>query len=909
MEDKNIARALKESEDRYKQLVEFLSDAIIVHSGAQISFINPAGLKLLGASSTQQVYGKAFINFVHPGDRESVQERSRKVIVDGRESGYFEERLIRLDGQEIFMETMLSPFNFQGDWAILIVGHDVTERKHAEQALKESEERFKTMVQNINGYIYSVTYRDKKTISSYHSPKCFTITGYTPEEYGQDPDLWIKMVYKDDRKKVIDLFNALKENQQQTQIEHRINHKNGSIRWIANTYTLELNSSGEITRMDGFILDITDRKMAETALQEQYFFLQRLIDTIPNPIFYKDARGIFTGCNIAFEKFLGQSRGGIIGKTVYEVLPKNLAASFQSHDEELLSKHGIQVYETDFPSPDNEILNIIINKALYYNADGTTAGLVGVIIDVTKLTQIQQELRKTLLELKEMEKIINKSPAIVFLWRAIDEWPVEFVSENINQFGYSAEELISGKVRFSDIIHSDDLGRIISEINRFSKEGYSEFNQDYRIITKKGEVRWVDDRTWVRKNELGEVTHYQGIIIDITKRKRAEQLLKDSEERYRALAENSYDLISEISHDLRFMYLSPNFSDVLGYKNEELLNKSILELVHIDDLPSAISALKRDYGSAVLRFQHKNGDWYWFESTGRKFHTAGGEKRGVIISRDISERKMLEQQLIQTEKLMAVGEMSAMIAHEFRNALTSIKMILQLQSESENLTYSEKKSFGVAINSIYHMESVVQQLLNFAHPAPMESQIEDLNKVLNECLPFIEMQANKKSIQISKEIDMNLPLMPINVAGIKDSIINLILNATQAFDIGTPITERKISICLKKVTLKETLCEKIFGLGNNQSKYKHIDRENNQIVLEANSDCVLIKIRDNGPGIPGEILSKIFEPFFTTKEKGSGLGLPIVKRTVNAHGGIIQVESKVNEGTEFRIYLPIENRI
>ncbi|HEX2960420.1 MAG TPA: PAS domain S-box protein [Ignavibacteriales bacterium] len=905
MEQNQIARALKESEDRYRQLVEYLSDAIIVHSSAQISFINPAGLELLGAESIQQILGKAFINFVHPSDRECVQERFRKVIVEGVESGYFEERLIRLDGSEIFAETMLSPFTFQGEWAILIVTHDITGRKQTEQALRESEERFKTMVQNISGYIYSVTYKGKKAVSSYHSPKCLVITGYSPEEYQEDPDLWIKMVYKDDHDHVQMVFDSLKENPQQTRVEHRINHKDGSIRWIENTYTLQINDAGEIERMDGFIIDITDRKTAENALHEQYFFLQRLIDTIPNPIFYKDINGVFQGCNIAYEKLMGASRFEIIGKTVFDLMPKSVAISIQKYDEELYRRRGVQIYETEFETRDKRTLSLILNKALYFNTDGTVAGHVGVLLDVTTLKETQEELKRALQELREMEIIINKSPAIVFLWKAVDSWPVEFVSDNINQFGYNSGDLISGKIKFSQIIHPDDLPRIASEMNSFMLEKVNEFIQDYRILTKEGEIRWVDDRTWIRKDENGKVTHYQGIIIDITTRKNAEQMVRESEERYRALAENSYDLISEISQDLKFLYLSPNFYDVLGYHPPELINKSILELVHPDDVPSALSSLRRESGSAALRFRHKKGEWFWFESTGKKFRTAQGENRGVIVSRDISERKRLEQQIIQTEKLMAVGEMSAMIAHEFRNALTSIKMILQLQGESENLTMSEKESFGVAINSIYHMESVVQQLLNFAHPAPMESQIEDLNRVMNDCLPFIDLQAAKKSIHVVKKIEQNLPKMPLNSAGLKDAIINLVLNAAQAFDSGGSPDRRRISIMLKKVVLDETLRDYDFSASGEHMLIKYRNEENHEVVLEKGCLCVLIEISDNGPGIPDEILDKIFEPFFTTKEKGSGLGLPIVKRTVNAHGGVIQVFSRVNEGTTFRIYLPV----
>ncbi|MGE5497378.1 MAG: PAS domain S-box protein, partial [Syntrophothermus sp.] len=445
MEQKEIVKVLKESEARYKQLIEFLSDTVIIHSEGQISFINPAGIKLLKAPSADHILGKAFINFVHPDTRNATKDRFLKLIVEGRESNYYEERLIALDGSEIFLETFMSPFTFEGDWAILIVGRDKTQQRLSEMALRESEERFRTMVQNINGYIYSVSYIGKKAVSSYHSPKCFSITGYTAEEYSADPDLWLKMVFAEDQKYVLQTFENPKSNLQQTHIEHRINHKNGSVRWISNTYTLQLDKQGEITRMDGFIIDITASKLAEQALQEQYYLLQKLIDTIPNPIFYRDTRGALLGCNKAFEKFTGRAAREIIGYEGYKIFTAEQAEAFSRLDQHLLASPGIQIYEAEINISGEMTRNVIINKATYFNADNSTAGIVGVIIDITRMKKIQEMLRSTNEKLKEMEVIVNKSPAVVFLWKAEEELPVEFVSDNIMLFGYQPDEFSTGR--------------------------------------------------------------------------------------------------------------------------------------------------------------------------------------------------------------------------------------------------------------------------------------------------------------------------------------------------------------------------------------------------------------------------------------------------------------------------------
>ncbi|MGE5496531.1 MAG: PAS domain S-box protein, partial [Syntrophothermus sp.] len=460
------------------------------------------------------------------------------------------------------------------------------------------------------------------------------------------------------------------------------------------------------------------------------------------------------------------------------------------------------------------------------------------------------------------------------------------------------------RLLYTQIVHPDDLNKVKAEVRSLISGQTEEFTQDYRIMTKSGKVCWVDDMVWIKKDEYGAITHFQGIVIDITRRKITEQLLRESEERYRALAENSYDLICEISSELHFLYISPNFKDMLGYVKEDLLNKSILEFVHPDDIPGVIATLKKDIGSIILRLQHKDGEWKWFESAGKKFITAGGQKKGVVVSRDISERKKLEQQLIQTEKLMAVGEMSAMIAHEFRNALTSVKIILQLQNESVNLNPDEKNLISVAINSIYHMENIVQQLLNFAHPAPLELKIDNINKVIADCIPFIELQATKKGISIKKKFDYSLPDMFMNGPAVKDSIINLLLNAVQAIECEEEKSEKNITVSVKRAVITSTIRDFDSAMRSESRHSRYNSADEHDIIIEAGSECALIEIKDNGPGIEQGLLTRIFEPFFTTKEKGSGLGLPIVKRTINSHGGIITVDSIPGKGTSFKIYLP-----
>ena len=155
-------------------------------------------------------------------------------------------------------------------------------------------------------------------------------------------------------------------------------------------------------------------------------------------------------------------------------------------------------------------------------AGGVTVGTVGAAMAVAGRRWAEGEQSA----LEELEAIINRSPAVVFLWRAAEGWPVKFVSENVSQFGYTAADFTSGRISYARLIHPDDLERVTAEVARHSREGRDEFVHEYRILTASGDVLWLDDRTRIRRDASGTITHYQGIVLDITERKRAEEALQ-----------------------------------------------------------------------------------------------------------------------------------------------------------------------------------------------------------------------------------------------------------------------------------------------------------------------------------------------------------------------------------------------
>jgi signal transduction histidine kinase len=356
----------------------------------------------------------------------------------------------------------------------------------------------------------------------------------------------------------------------------------------------------------------------------------------------------------------------------------------------------------------------------------------------------------------------------------------------------------------------------------------------------------------------------------------------------------------------RIQTVSAAFSSVTGIGLPQVNENGQFKLVgdshNKTGNPWQRAAMSREIETLVQQINDESKSARFLEYIAIPMKEESGINAVVVIISDITKRKNFEQQLVHTEKLVAAGEMSSIIAHEFRNALTSVKMILQLFSESEKVTRTEKKSLAVALDSIYHMESIVTELLNFARPKPVQRAMTDLNKIVQECLEFVGPHLQQHNIKITTSLDRTIKQQSLDGSRMKEAIINLLLNSIQAQDEpGTKTRKGYIEVSTKQVRLEDTIRDT--GYGERVSLSNESDGSS-EIILEKKSECTLIEIHDNGKGIGKDELCRIFDPFYTTKTNGTGLGLPMVKRTVIAHGGVVTVESTPGEGTLFKIYIP-----
>lgn len=294
---------------------------------------------------------------------------------------------------------------------------------------------------------------------------------------------------------------------------------------------------------------------------------------------------------------------------------------------------------------------------------------------LTKAGYLESNFKITDGNKEELIKILNKSPAVFFSWKNEKGWPVEHVSINVNQFGYESEDFLANRIVFENIIHPDDLERVKMEIIQNNKKNLCEFSLQFRIISKDGKIHWVDDRTSIRRDEEGDIMYYQGIILDITDRVETHQLLKESEEKFRSIAEQSIMGIF-IAQDETFKYVNHKLSEITGYSMKEMLlwkEMELYKLIHPDYVELLMDqGAKKQRGDkdVINNYQFKgikkNGDFFWVEMFSHTIYYNGKTADlGILI--DITQKKQTEEKLEESELTFLS------LAENMQDGLTIIK--------------------------------------------------------------------------------------------------------------------------------------------------------------------------------------------------------------------------------------------
>ena len=372
----------------------------------------------------------------------------------------------------------------------------------------------------------------------------------------------------------------------------------------------------------------------------------------------------------------------------------------------------------------------------------------------------------------------------------------------------------------------------------------------------------------------GKIVRYQGTLVDVTERREMEKAFRRQEEFHRYLLESFPDLILVIDLNGRYSFVSSRIHDLRGYKPEDLLGKRVEEE---QDYSPALFALYRDlitgrkmFGSCDYSARHRDGSWRTMRASASPLFDAENKLSGAIVSvRDITVEKKLEQQIIQSERLAAMGQMIGGFAHELNNPLTSILGMSELLQEGE-APESVRKQMVVLQQQARRAAEIVQNLMYFSRPpAPGKTPI-DLGELVQRTLHLHAYSLRKSNITVDFLKETSVPVVSGDAHQLMQVFLNLILNSEQA---------------MREVRDRGTL----------------------RIRIEKQEKSVSVIFQDDGPGISPDILPNIFDPFYTTKRpgRGTGLGLSISKAILREHNGNVEATSGPGGGAEFTVTLPV----
>lgn len=367
----------------------------------------------------------------------------------------------------------------------------------------------------------------------------------------------------------------------------------------------------------------------------------------------------------------------------------------------------------------------------------------------------------------------------------------------------------------------------------------------------------------------------------------SEVLLGVSERMYRSLVESIPDIIIALDMEGAINYVGPRWGKILGHEDFEVLGNFFIQFAPVEDHPFLIQVFKevRNYKKSVenIRWQffRKDGQLRYFSGSAAPILDDQGNMVGVMtIARDITEYKKLEEQVLQAQKMVSIGNLAGGIAHDFNNLLGGIlgyaSFVKKKMSPQDPLYHS--------VNSIERTAGqaaeLTKQLLGFARRGKYQVKPINCNVLIQDLVQFLGRTIDKR-ITLQVDLDPQLHLIDGDEAQLQQSLINVCLNARDAMPSGGT---------LKLITGNQTLSKEIYS---NQRSWKE-------------GDYVRITLSDTGSGIAPEIQSQIFEPFFTTKEpgRGTGLGLSMVYGIIQNHGGYIDFKSQPGQGTTFDLFLP-----
>jgi PAS domain S-box-containing protein len=812
IEQKQAEAALRESEQRYRGLVELSPDGVVVHDyEGTILFANSAATKLVGATNTAQWSGQPITKFIHPEFRKEAENLITRIIREQQPSQRVEQKFITLTDREVDVEVSGVPLSYGGKPAIQIIAHDISARKRAEEKIRTSEKELTAILDSmqdvyyrtdVNGHVLKV------------SPSVQDVFGYQPlEVIGEKISyFWVN---PEDREKLLEALRA--QGGAVHDFETRVKRKDGSISWASANSHFYLDETGNIGGVEGTIRDTTERKHTEHELQQSRRHFQSL-DRISHAL----------------------SKAPELNSMLWDVLKETL-----------------------------EIFNVDRTWLLYPCDPDTPTWKVPV--EVTRpeypgaFSQGEQ---------------IPTDPYVAEIFREATTTtdPVTL------SFTHDGTEPDWAR-QFN--IHSQMTVAVSPKIDKPWLLGMHQCSH---------KRDWTDEEKRLFRDVAERVTNaltnrllLERLEADIEDRIRTEKELERQKALFEAVFNDVPDAMLLADTERAIVMCNPALSRIFGYASAELIGKKTQILYESLKEYERQGRIRFNLGTEaelkpyVVSYKRKNGEVFPGETVGTSIKTNNGDTLGFIgVIRDITERKRAEEQARQHQaelahiaRLNTMGELATGIAHELNQPLAAIANYAAASRKmlDSGNTHPDKlaRALEATQTQAKRASEIIRHLRQFVRKQSPHKTPINLNDLINSVLSFMESEIDNQSIKIRLELTEELPEVIADSIQIEQVLVNLVRNSMEAMN--------------------------------------HVEPDGRQLFvgtyLNKEQDAAQVEVADTGVGIDTETLNTIFEPFVTTKgDKGMGLGLSISRSIIEAHNGRLWVESQLGSGSRFYFTLP-----
>jgi PAS domain S-box-containing protein len=824
---------------------------------------------------------EAFEAMVHPPDRELYRTALHRTLDDG--APYDTEfRFLKPDGTVIWIQNKAQPQIDESGRSILSgITIEITARKKAEASAQEAtalhEETAATLRATLENMDQGLIMFDAAGTIQVYNQRVAELLGLPLDQLARRPSFRELIDYQLAQGEFVRGDEVLRQWATESGIGgvRDVYERERPDGTVLEVRTVPLPNGGAVRTYT----DMTARRRAEADLRGSEERYRAVVNANVTALWRTAPDGGITEA-VGWSQYTGQSEREYHGQGWLDVVhPEDRDRAIAIWQASLRSGDPVEV-RYRIRRADGAFRWSVARAAAVKRQDGAIREWVGTIVDIHEHRIAQEALSRSEERLRlatEATGLGTYDADLATGWR---QWSPEMRTI----LGLDPDAPISRKLMVS-LIHPDDRERVVAAYEQSIKEAGERLQVDFRIVRADDRaVRWVSGLGRTLQDAAGRPTRVVGTLRDITAEKTAELALRESEARYRLLADNATDMIVRTDVEGICRYMSPASSELLGYEPEELLGTRLAAITHPEDLEPVVSGLedlisqRAHHLTTTFRARHKDGHWVWLESYRRTVidEDAGGCIAVLSIVRDISERRKLEDRLRQAQRLQAVGQLTGGIAHDFNNLLTVVlgnaEVLADCLSDPELRTMAQMVQDAAEKGA-----SLTQHLLAFARRQTLKPERLSLDVVVSGVEPLLRRTITE-SIHLLIQPSEDPPLALVDRALLESAVLNLALNARDAMPAGGVLAVRTG----RRMTEA--------GEGN----------------LAPGQPVVFLTVSDTGSGMTPEVLERAFEPFFTTKDvgQGSGLGLSMVYGFAEQSGGHVAIDSHAGVGTSVTILLP-----